>query len=48
MIGAEGWNRAADTGIFRPIIIILTKAIISVNYFDFIGFFCGKEVGRTK
>jgi hypothetical protein len=46
IIGAEGQNRTADTGIFRPIITILTKPMISVINLFSLAFFIVKDVGK--
>ena len=46
IIGAEGQNRTADTGIFRPKMTILRKPIISVIKLFLLAFFIAVYVGK--
>jgi hypothetical protein len=48
MIGAEGQNRTADTGIFSPKLGILTKPMISVIKLISLAFFVLKKLGNVR
>ena len=48
IIGAEGQNRTADTGIFRPKMTILIKPVISVSNMISLAFFMPKKLGNVR